>query len=76
MLSSVLRSERAVQVNIQIIRTFTKFREILSENKNLAEKIEQLEKKYDKSIVEIFKVLNYLLKEDEKPKEKLGFSVN
>ncbi len=74
MLSSVLRSDMAVQVNIQIIRTFTKLREILAENKTLAERLDQLELKYNKDISKIFKVLRYLVKEEEKPKEKLGFS--
>ena len=75
MLSSVLKSKRAVQMNIQIIRTFTKLREILSENKKLAEKIEEMEKKYDLKISQIFKVLKYLTTEEEKPKEKMGFNV-
>lgn len=47
MLSSVLKSERAIQVNIQIMRTFTKLREMLATNKELREKIEKLEQKYD-----------------------------
>jgi hypothetical protein len=74
MLSSVLRSEVAIEVNIQIIRTFTKLREILSENKKLAEKIEKLEKKYDSKIVEIFKTIKLLVTEEEKPKNKIGFN--
>ena len=81
MLSSVLKSDRAVQVNIQIIRTFTKLREILMENKTLAERLEKLEIKYGKDTATIFKALRYLLKKDatpeieERPKEKMGFSV-
>ena len=80
MLSCVLKSPRAVQVNIQIIRTFTKLREILAENKTLSERLDQLEQKYDKDIVKIFKVLRYLVKEEEKPedkpKENIGFKIN
>jgi phage regulator Rha-like protein len=76
MLSSVLRSERAVQVNIQIIRTFTKLREILLENKTLAERLEKMELRYDEDIAKIFKVLRYLVKEEETPKEKMGFRTN
>jgi phage regulator Rha-like protein len=82
MLSSVLKSDRAVQVNIQIIRTFTKLREILMENKTLAERLEKLETKYGKDTATIFKALRYLLKEDakpkveEKPKERIGFRAN
>jgi phage regulator Rha-like protein len=75
MLSSVLKSERAVQVNIQIIRTFTKLREILSDNKKLAEKLEGLEQKYDKKIADIFTVIKHLVVEEMKPKEKMGFNV-
>ena len=63
MLSSVLKSDRAVQVNIQIIRIFTKLREILAENKTLAERLDQMELKYDKDIMKIFKMLRYLVKE-------------
>ena len=73
MLSSVLKSPRAIQVNIQIIRTFTKLREILTENKKLAEKVEKMERKYDKHIYEIFKVINHLTTEKEVSKEKIGF---
>ncbi len=76
MLSSVLNSERAVQVNIQIIRTFTKLREILSENKQLAEKIEGMESKYDKQISIIFEALRSLMIEEAKPKKKIGFNVS
>ncbi|MES2314632.1 MAG: ORF6N domain-containing protein [Patescibacteria group bacterium] len=75
MLSSVLKSPHAIQVNIQIIRTFTKLREILAENKKLAEKVEQMERKYDKHIYEIFNVLKHLTVEEKKPKEKIGFSL-
>ena len=74
MLSSVLKSQRAIEVNIQIIRTFSKLRELLSTHKDLKEKIESLEKKYDKQIKEIFDSIKYLLIEDEKPKNPIGFN--
>ena len=54
MLSSVLKSQKAIEVNIQIIRTFTQLRELLSTHKDLREKIEKLEEKYDGKIKEIF----------------------
>jgi phage regulator Rha-like protein len=73
MLSSVLRSSRAIQMNIQVIRTFTKLREILSENKLLAEKLESLEQKYDGQIAEIFEALRYLVTEKVKQKTPIGF---
>src|SRR5680860_487112 len=61
MLSSVLKSERAIAVNIQIIRTFTKLREMLATNKELREKIEKLEGKYDKRFKIIFDTMGKLL---------------
>jgi hypothetical protein len=81
MLSSVLKSKQAVQMNIQIIRTFTKLREILSENKKLAEKVEEMERKYDRKISDIFTVIKHLTAkkgEEEVPppepaKEPIGF---
>ena len=73
MLSSVLNSKKAIQVNIQIIRTFKKLREILSENKKLAEKLEKMEKKYDSKISIIFDVLKSLMTEKSKPKTEIGF---
>ena len=74
MLSSVLNSERAINVNIQIIRTFIKIRELLTTNEVLQRKIMELEKKYGKhnnQIKKIFEALN-LLALDE-PKEEIGF---
>ncbi|MBI5742902.1 MAG: ORF6N domain-containing protein [Candidatus Niyogibacteria bacterium] len=73
MLSSVLNSDRAIQVNIQVIRTFTKLREFLATNKQLREKIESMEKKYDKKLKEVFDVLKSLLIQEEKPRREMGF---
>ncbi len=73
MLSSVLHSERAIQVNIQIMRTFTKLREMLATNKELREKIEEIEQKYDNRFKIIFKVIKQLLAAEEQPKRKIGF---
>jgi len=73
MLSSVLKSEKAIRVNIQIIRTFTYLKELLLTNKDLREKLELMEKKYDKQIREIFDSIKHLLTEEEKPKEPMGF---
>lgn len=73
MLSSVLKSERAIQVNIQIMRTFTKIREMLASNKELREKIEKLEKKYDKNFAIVFDAIKNLVTEKEKPKTEMGF---
>lgn len=75
MLSSVLRSERAILVNIQIMRAFTKLRQMLASHKEIKEKIEQLEKKYDGQFRVIFKTIQQIITEEEKPKRKLGFDV-
>jgi len=75
MLSSVLNSNRAIQVNIQIIRTFTKLRELLATNKELREKIENMERKYDKQLRDVFGVLRELLIQEEKPKKQIGFTI-
>jgi hypothetical protein len=78
MLSSILRSERAVQVNIQIMRTFVKLREIISTHKELAQKLMELELKietHDENIVAIFEAINQLLIPNETPKRKIGFEV-
>lgn len=73
MLSSVLNSDRAIQVNIQIIRTFTKLRELLSTNKNLRLKIENMEKKYDTKLKQVFEILKQLIIQEGKPKKQIGF---
>ena len=73
MLSSVLSSNQAIEVNIQIIRTFTKLRELLATNEELQRKMTQLEQRYDKKLKEIFNILRFLLAEEKKPKRKIGF---
>jgi hypothetical protein len=73
MLSSVLRSDRAIFVNIQIIRTFTKLRELMTTNKELREKIEQLEQKYDAQFQVIFDVIKQLIDGEEEEKPMIGF---
>jgi len=73
MLSSVLNSERAIQVNIQIMRTFTKLREMLNSHKELKKKIDKMERKYDSQFRVVFEVIRQLLEPLEKPKKKIGF---
>jgi len=73
MLSSVLNSERAIKVNIQIMRTFTRFREMLMTHKDLKEKIEAMEKKYDYQFKIVFDAIKQLLEPPEKTKKKIGF---
>jgi hypothetical protein len=73
MLSSVLRSRRAVLANVQIMRAFVRLRKILATYKELARKLEELEKKYDAQFRVVFDAIRRLMKEDEKPKGKIGF---
>ncbi len=80
MLSSVLNSRRAVQVNIAIMRAFVKLREIMAGHKDLAQKIEALERKYkdhDEEIQVIFKAIKRLLEPPAPaPKRRIGFRVD
>lgn len=74
MLSSVLNSERAIQVNIQIMRTFTKLRDMIATHKDLKQKLKEMEQKYDKQFQVVFQALEQLLEEPEpKPKKQIGF---
>ncbi len=74
MLSSVLHSERAIQVNIQIMRTFTKLRQLMATHEGLRKKIEELEKKYDYQFKIVFEAIKQLLEPPrEKPKKQIGF---
>ncbi len=76
MLATVLNSERAIQVNIAIMRAFVKLREILSTHKELASKLNQLEKKvgkHDEEIYTIFEAIRQLMIPPEKKKRKIGF---
>lgn len=73
MLSSVLNSDRAIQVNIQIIRIFTKLREMIDAYKELREKVEEMEKNNETNFKEIFRVIRLLIKQDETPKKQIGF---
>ena len=75
MLSSVLNSDRAIQVNILIMRAFVRLREMLASHKDLERKFEALEKKYDKQFKIVFDAIRVLMSEDEKPKRKIGFKV-
>ena len=73
MLSSVLKSERAIQVNLQIMRTFAKFREMLSAHKGLKQKIEEMEAKYDYQFRVVFKAIKQLTSTPTKRKKRIGF---
>ena len=73
MLSSVLRSPRAVEVNIAIMRTFVQLRSLMQSNKLLAEKIEKLEEKYDQNFQIVFDAIKQLITADDNPSKELGF---
>jgi hypothetical protein len=82
MLSSVLNSERAIQVNIAIMRAFVKLRELLITNKDMARKLEELEKKYDSQFKVVFEAIRQLMQRPdetshllEKPKHQIGFRI-
>lgn len=76
MLSSVLNSERSIQVNIVIMRTFAKLKHFLLMHKELKHKIDELEVKvgqHDSQIKSIFDAIKYIMAIEEKPKRKIGF---
>ena len=76
MLSSVLNSETAIRVNIQIIRVFTKMRELLLTHKDILLQVEKMEKKltgHDEDIQLIFQYLKQLLNPPPPPRNKIGF---
>lgn len=74
MLSSVLNSERAIQVNIEIMRAFVKLRQILSSHKELAKKLESLEKRYEGQFKIVFDAIRALMTADpKKSKKQIGF---
>jgi len=73
MLSSVLNSDRAIQVNILIMRTFTKIREMLATHKDLKQKIEDMEKKYDYQFRVVFDAIKQLMEPPQKPRKRIGF---
>ena len=74
MLSCVLKSDRAVQVNIEIMRTFVKLRQMLTSNAQLARKLKALEKKYDKQLKAVFEAIYMLMKPPEIKNRKIGFN--
>lgn len=76
MLSSVLSSKQAIQVNIQIVRIFTRIRQLLSENTGLKLEIEEIKKKvdnHDKNIELVFNYLDQLIEKKSKPRKRMGY---
>jgi DNA-binding PadR family transcriptional regulator len=75
MLSSVLNSKKSIQVNIQIMRAFTRLRQMIVNYSELKDKIEELEETYDENFRMVFQLIKSMLHEEEKPKEQIGFKV-
>jgi hypothetical protein len=75
MLSTVLNSERAIQVNIEIMRAFVRLRQMLTSNAQLARKVADLEKKYDAQFKVVFDAIRQLMTPPESKKRKIGFLV-
>lgn len=73
MLSSILNSKRAIQVNIAIMRAFVELRKMIDANKELLARIEKLEEKYDSKFQIVFEAIKELMKEEKKSSNKIGF---
>jgi hypothetical protein len=73
MLSSVLRSRRAVMVNIAIMRAFVQLRQMLSTHKELARKLDEMERKYDAQFRVVFDAIRQLMEPPEPPRPRIGF---
>jgi hypothetical protein len=75
MLSSVLNSERAIRVNIAVMRTFVQLRGLLASHGGLARKLEEIEKKYDAQFKVVFDAIRQLMAPPQKPRRSIGFKV-
>jgi len=75
MLSSVLHSPRAIQVNVEIIRTFVRLRRLLATHADLAERLEALEEKYDAQFKVVFDAIRQMMKPEENRRKSIGFKV-
>lgn len=73
MLSGILNSDRAISVNIAIMRTFVQLRTLLETNKDLARKIEEMESKYDKQFQIVFEAIKQLISKENKPRKEIGY---
>jgi hypothetical protein len=73
MLSSVLRSKRAIQVNIEIMRAFVRLRQMLASNAELARKLDALERNYDAQFKIVFDAIRQLMAPPEPKRRKIGY---
>jgi len=76
MLSSVLKSDRAIKVNIEIMRAFVMLRQIALQYKDIVSRIDEIEQKYDGQFKEVFTALKYLLEPPQQPRKPIGFKKN
>jgi hypothetical protein len=78
MLSSVLKSPRAIMVNVEIMRTFVRLRRMLASHADLARKMDELEKKYDRQFAVVFEAIRQLMapppEPEPPPRKKIGFT--
>lgn len=75
MLSGILNSDRAIEVNIAIMRTFVQLRKLMDTNKELARKIETLEKKYDEQFQAVFNAIKKLIRQENEPRKQIGYKI-
>jgi hypothetical protein len=75
MLSSVLKSPRAIKINIEVMRAFVRLRKILASHVELARKLEALEKKYDSQFKVVFEAIHQLMAPKEAPNKRIGFQL-
>ena len=73
MLSSVLRSERAVQVNIEIMWAFVRLRQLLASHEDLAQRLDELEQKYDEQFKVVFEAIRQLMAPPARSQRQIGF---
>ncbi|WIM06887.1 MAG: ORF6N domain-containing protein [Candidatus Nitricoxidivorans perseverans] len=76
MLSSVLKSPRAVQVNIEIVRAFVRLRRMLAEHRDLAQRLDELEQRYDKQFSAVFDAIRQLMTPPQQIKRPIGFTAD
>ena len=75
MAASVLNTPRAVEVSLYVVRAFVKLRELIASHKDLARKLDELEKKYDGQFHVVFEAIRRLMEIEGRPKRKIGFEV-
>ena len=75
MLSSVLKNKRAIMVNIAIMRAFVSLRQLIGTNKEIIRRIDSLEEKYDRKFLLVFEAIKELIREENQPREKIGYKI-